>query len=333
MIHFRNEDDYSNSEEAVRKRNYREKRESKEQADIRRAKDNAAKKKKKDEETPEQQIASKAANAARMRASRAAKKAAKLAEGQPKEPIPSTSKMTNAQNPGLEKFQKLQTPPKGLSHKGRLPHRNDGTLTSGSGLIVDTMSDYEKLREKNILERQQKFKSLFGCRGPFSAKATVSKEEKNKVTQSSCPTDTADPDFVANVEYTTRRSLPRRSCTQNLEFNFDNDSYAEKLEHLVKNGFLFANTAHLEYLYGSELMEEIQFFKPVGRQMVKKKRRKANLDRKSKKAKKSQKYRFGESNSQRDARLKVNVNYKQKLMRNENALQSERRKQIRRDNR
>ena len=264
-----------------------------------------------------------------MRASRAAKKAAKLAEGQPKEPIPSTSKMTNAQNPGLEKFQKLQTPPKGLSHKGRLPHRNDGTLTSGSGLIVDTMSDYEKLREKNILERQQKFKSLFGCRGPFSAKATVSKEEKNKVTQSSCPTDTADPDFVANVEYTTRRSLPRRSCTQNLEFNFDNDSYAEKLEHLVKNGFLFANTAHLEYLYGSELMEESPLSidaEPIEKKW--KKKRKSNLDRKSKTAKKSQMYRENETQDQYNKRLKQSAKYNRDL--SENVLYREKRKHVKR---
>ena len=69
----------------------------------------------------------------------------------------------------------------------------------------------------------------------------------------------------------TKNILPAASGSRN---EFDNDSYAEKLADLVKEGHLFANTAHLEYLYGSNLMEETPTNIPHGSgKILKKKRR------------------------------------------------------------
>ena len=299
IVNFSNDDDYSKSEEAVRKRNYRDERESEEQADERRAKDNAAKKKKKDKETPEQQKASKAANAARMRASRAAKKAAKLAESQPRESIPSTSKMANAQNPGLAKFQKLQTPPKSL------------LSSRGSESSDDSTSEYEKLRIRNIEERKKKFKDQFGFSDPLASQKEGKPHGKSRSTKTTKLQNShirlprlSDENLVENSEI---------QITGHAKETFNNDSYAEKLADLVKEGHLFANTAHLEYLYGSNLMDEPPTDIICGGKIIKKKRRKANLDRKSKKAKKSQMYRENETQDQYKNRLEQSAKYNRNL--------------------
>ena len=246
-----------------------------------------------DGRTKEQKDVDKAKNAARMKAKRAADKAAKSEN--------------NSGNLGQAAFQRIQTPPRALevtkhlsqSQEGRLPRRNDGTLSSGSGLNEDSMSEYEKLREQNILERQQKFRSLFGSTGPFSAKVAVSQTLRSELNEAS--TDIADPDFVANVETSTnRRTVPKRACTQNITES-PNENISEEKSDLIPK--------------------------------VKLKRRKANLDRKSKVAKKTKKYREKETKSQYDVRLKVNRHYKRNLMKNENELQARRRKQVRQDQR
>ena len=108
---------------------------------------------------------------------------------------------------------------------------------------------------------------------------------------------------------------------------FDNDSYAEKLANLVKEGHLFANTAHLEYLYGSNLMDKLPTDMTYGK-IIKKKRRKANLDRKSKRAKKSQMYRENETQDQYNKRLKQSAKYNHDL--SENVLYREKRKHVKR---
>ena len=155
------------------------------------------------------------------------------------------------------------------------------------------------LRERNILERQQKFKSLFGSTGPFSAKAAESKTLKSELNKA--PTDITDPDFVANVKTSTnRRTVPKRACTQIVTDSPNENASEETCDPIPK---------------------------------VKLKRRKANLDRKSKVAKKTQKYREKETKSQYDIRLKVNRHYKRNLMKNENELQARRRKQVRQDQR
>ena len=260
------------------------------------------------------------ANRLRQKAKRDAEKAAKSA---------------NLENVTAE-FQRIQTRPRSLiirptvttrlSIEGGLPRSNDRNPSSSSGLN-DSISEYEKLRDRNILERQQKFMSHFGYTDPLSEKATVSNKQKNKMRKFTSQINNTDPDFVANVEPTTSRTVPRRNCTQNLAFNFDNDSYAEKLADLVNEGHLFANTAHLEYLYGSNLMDETPADMSYGgRQILKKKRRKANLDRKSKKAKKSQKHRENETQDQYNKRLEQSAKYNRNLP----TYQVEKRKHVRR---
>ena len=320
------------------------KSESAEKTQSRLAKAREYKQQRDQKESEEERLARVAKETAQRKARRqAAKKKANLAvldhQNQP-----STSKNASSENSsivmentdknvsesqGLAEFRRIQTTPRSLSCKGGLPRHIDKTPSSGSDLNEDTISEYEKIRNQNILERNQKFKSLFGFTHPLSEK-TVSKQQENETSKSTSLSDTADPDFVANVEPTTRRALPRRSCTQNLVFNFDNDSYAEKLENLVRNGYLFANTAHLEYLYGSELMEESSFSNPDAEPIEKKmkKKRKSNLDRKSKTAKKSQMYRENETQDQYNTRLKQSAKYNRDL--SENVLYREKRKHVKR---
>ena len=263
-----------------------------------------------------------------MRASRAAKKAAKLAEGQPKEPIPSTSKMNNAQNPGLEKFQKLQTPPKGLSHKGRLPHRNDRTLTSGSGLIVDTMSDYEKLREKNILERQQKFKERFGTLDRYGGPSHSRKQSMPQVSSKS-----QNDDFSSKSKPGSSRQMPKRNCNlqktcpqldsskEGSDTSFD--GYVEDLvESAVANFELNQreDTKSLIVPIVESLIASV--IKPMSGVY----KRKFSIGRKSKHAKKSKIYRENETTEQYKKRLRQSAKYNRNLPENEN----QKRKHIRR---
>ena len=134
----------------MRKRNYRDEKESKAQADIRRAKDNEAKKNKLKSETLEQKNARKTTRNEKLKEKRRAKKLA------------------------LAEFQRIQTVPrtltsqpqvsKGLS-KGGLPRRNDGNSSSGSGLN-DSISEYEKIRLRNIEERNKLFNSIFHFENP-----------------------------------------------------------------------------------------------------------------------------------------------------------------------
>ena len=134
----------------------------------------------------------------------------------------------------------------------------------------------------------------------------------------------SDENLVENSEI---QITSHAKTTSDEENEFNNDSYAEKLADLVKEGHLFANTAHLEYLYGSNLMDQFPTDMTYGGgKIIKKKRRKANLDRKSKKAKKSQMYRENETQDQYNKRLKQSANYNRNLP----AHEVEKRKHVRR---
>ena len=163
------------TKEAIRKREYRANKESKEQAERRRAKDNEATKKKNDMKTAAEIKAMNEANKLRMRANRDAKK------------------LTNPQNEAPEEFLRIQTPPrsltlenrnlsvsKNLTHEGRLPCRHDRTLSSGLGLNEDSMSEYEKLRLQNIQENKQKFQELFGISGPFEGRSRTQNQKRSQ---------------------------------------------------------------------------------------------------------------------------------------------------------
>ena len=182
----------------MRKRNYRDEKESKAQADIRRAKDNEAKKNKLKSETLEQKNARKTTRNEKLKEKRRAKKLA------------------------LAEFQRIQTVPRTLtsqpqvsdrlSQKGGIPRCNDGNASSGSDLN-DSISEYEKIRLRNIEERNALFKSLFHFEnppGPSHSHYTTTTAKK-KVTEPDSAT--SDEEFEVNFGTIPKRKLPKRSCT------------------------------------------------------------------------------------------------------------------------
>ena len=133
--------------------------ETEEENQLRLAKNRKYKENRNKYETDEQKKDRNVLEAAQRKARRhaAKEKAAKLAE---------------VQSQVSAEFQRIQTPPrtirsknqnfsevsKNLSQKVGLPCRNDGKPSSGSDLNADSMSDYEKLRLRNIEERNQNSK-------------------------------------------------------------------------------------------------------------------------------------------------------------------------------
>ena len=144
-------------------------------------------------ETKEEADAKKARESAQRKARRHAAKAAKLAATNPQ---PSE---------GLSEFQRIQTVPKGLSHKGGLPRRHDVTPSSE----LDSMSEYEKIRQRNIEERNELFKSIFPF-GPSHSHSTTSTAKKSVIESENT---TSDDDFEVNVGTIQKRKLPKRICT------------------------------------------------------------------------------------------------------------------------
>ena len=286
------------TKEAIRKREYRANKESKEQADKRRAKDNEATKKKNDMKTAAQIKAMNEANKLRMRIAREPELVAN-------------------------------------SHEVEVEVPSDSSNVNAAKTNPDEPSEYEKIRLSNIQERNQKFKEIFGFTHPAASKKEGKKSEMTQLQNSTIRLPRRNDENLAenskiqgsHVKISTATSKAKIESNVH-EFRYSNASYAEKLADLVKEGHLFANTAHLEYLYGSNLMEETLFHKPGGRQTLKKKRRHANLDRKTKKAKKSQKYRENETQDQYDNRLKQSAKYNRDL--SENILYREKRKHVKR---
>ena len=173
----------------MRKRNYRDEKESKAQADIRRAKDNEAKKNKLKSETLEQKNARKTTRNEKLKEKRRAKKLA------------------------LAEFQRIQTVPRTLTSQPQVSNsHNDGNSSSGSGLN-DSISEYEKIRLRNIEERNALFKSLFHFEnppGPSHSHYTTTTAKK-KVTEPDSAT--SDEEFEVNFGTIPKRKLPKRSCT------------------------------------------------------------------------------------------------------------------------
>ena len=289
------------TKEAVRKREYRANRESKEQADKRRAKDNEATKKKNDMKTAAEIKAMNEANKLRMRIAR------------------ETEVVANSSNSSNMTPLEVEVP-------------SDSSNVNAAKTNPDEPSEYEKIRLSNIQERNQKFKEIFGFTHPSASKKEGKKSEMTQLQNSTISLPRRNENLVDNSEIQSSHvkistATSKAKIESNVhEFRYSNASYAEKLADLVKEGHLFANTAHLEYLYGSNLMEETSFHKPGGRQTLKKKRRHANLDRKSKKAKKSQAYRDNETQDQYHKRLEQSAKYNRNL--SENVLYREKRKHV-----
>ena len=267
-----------------------------------------------------------------MKAKRAAKKAAKLA---------------NTQNSGLAEFQRIQTAPPALASKnqnlsfgsqvsidlskGELPRRNDGTSSSGSGLN-ETISEYEKLRLRNIEERNELFKSLFG---PSHSHPTTSTAKKNVESDDV----TSDEDFEVNIGTIPKRKLPTRNCTiqklsqqkcPNVSDENDgsnDDSYASLdafSDTLVENAIEINKPFNAEIL-GTKVHDDAHaaarfvinsiIVKVIGPRKLK---RKVFIGKKSRRALKSSKYRkFHETDDQYQSRLKKSSALKQDNLKNE----------------
>ena len=254
-----------------------------------------------DSRTAEQKDAKKIENRDRMRAKRAADKAAKLAN--------------NTENPGVAEFQRIQTVPrslsfgpqvsKSLSQQGGLPRRNDGTPSSGS----DSMSEYEKLRLRNIEERKQKFQELFGTSDPFRAGPST-QNHKRSLYKLNTDSETSNDEIAPTVEPTRRQ--PKRQCKSfaNKECESFDSSFEAYVDNLVE-----ASATELEVdprIIVTPIISAIinSVFGP--------KPRKQNIGRKSKRAIKSSKYRqFHETDDQYLSRLKKSSALKQDNLKNE----------------
>ena len=292
------------TKEAIRKREYRANKESKEIADNRRAKDNEATKKKNDLQTNVQKKARNEANKLNMRANRDAKK------------------LTNPQNEAPEEFQRIQTPPralllekqnssvsKGLFHEGGLPRRHDGTLPSEpSGLNDNSLSEYEKIRLQNIEESKKKFQELFGTK-PFGGGPSV-QNQKRSLFKSATDSETSDEEIVPTEK--PIRKQPKRQCKSFVnEVSESSDSSFEAfVDDLVE-----ASAAELE-------IDPSMIVTPIINTMINlvfgSKTRKQNIGRKSKRAMKSSKYRkFHETDDQYQSRLKKSSALKQDNLKNE----------------
>ena len=286
------------TKEAIRKREYRANKESKEQAERRRAKDNEATKKKNDMKTAAEIKAMNEANKLRMRANRDAKK------------------LTNPQNEAPEEFLRIQTPPRALilenqnlSHEGRLPRRHDETLSIGSGENEDAISDYEKLRLKNIEENKKKFLELFGTSHPHESGPSV-QNQKRSFSKSTSNSESSDEE-IAPKEKPIRRQ-PKRQCKSlvNEVCESSDSSFEAYVDDLVE-----ASAAELEvdpHMIVTPIVNSIinSIFGP--------KPRKQNIGRKSKRALKSSKYRqFHETDDQYQSRLKKSSVLKQDNLKNE----------------
>ena len=322
LLFFSDENDYSQSKEAIRKRKYREEKESNGQADIRRAKDNAAKKKKNDDKTPEQKKASKAANAARMREKRKVDKMA-----------------NNTQNQGLREFQSIQTIPralqvtKSLSHETRLPHRNDGTLSSGSGLNEDSMSEYEKIRLRNIEERKQKFEELFGTNNPFGGEPSAN-NQKRGLPKSNMNSESSDEEIRPTVEPTRRQ--PKRLCKslpkETPEHSILDSSFEGYVDDLVESAIANVEIGNLTQEIEQDVHDVNDSHKFAKIPIPKK--RKPNIGRKTKTALKLAQYREShESQQQYEARLEQSSNLKSKMKKLDNGVHHDRKLEILKDRR
>ena len=257
-----------------------------------------------------------------MRAKRAAKKATKLAK---------------TQNSGLAEFQRIQTPPPALSYgpqvsmglsKGKLPRRND-----------ETISEYEKIRLRNIEERNELFKSIFGTSHSHS---TTSIAKKN-VTEADNVTN--DEDFEVNIgtipkRKLPKRKLPKRNCTiqklsqhncpnvSNEDDDCSNDSDASLdafIDTLVENATEINKPFNVEVLETTKVHDDAYtaarfvinsiISEVVGPRKLK---RKVFIGKKSRRALKSSKYRqFHETDDQYQSRLKKSSALKQDNLKNE----------------
>ena len=288
------------SKDAIRMRSKRDE-ETFDETKLRLEKSAAGMQRLRDSRTAEQKDAKKIENRDRMRAKRAADKAAKLAN--------------NTENPGVAEFQRIQTVPrslsfgpqvsKSLSQQGGLPRRNDGTPSSGS----DSMSEYEKLRLRNIEERKQKFQEQFGTSDPFRAGPST-QNHKRSLSKLNTDSETSNDEIAPTVEPTRRQ--PKRQCKSfaNKECESSDSSFEAYVDDLVE-----ASTAELEVdpnIIVTPIINTIinSVFGP--------KPRKQNIGRKSKRALKSAKYRqFNETDNQYQSRLKKSSALKQHNLKNE----------------
>ena len=206
------------TKEAIRKREYRANKESSETSANRKAKNNAATKNALDAETDErreQRLANNRLNKDKTK------------ENQTNEEILAKTARESAQRQArrlaakekaakLTEFHRIQTPPKALqvtkkTHEGRLPHRNDGTLSSGgSGLTEDSMSEYEKLRQQNIEENKRKFQQLFGINYPLRGGPSSAPNQKRRHSKSKPNSELSDEEMTPEAQPT--RKQPKRIC-------------------------------------------------------------------------------------------------------------------------
>ena len=157
---------------AIKMRDFRAKQ-TDEEAAKRKAKDNEATKKALDSETDErreQRLANNREYKDKIKATETkeeadAKKAKESAQRKARRHAAKAAKMAT-QTQVQDEFQRIQTPPKALLvSKG-------GNPSLGSDLDED-LSDYEKLRMKNIQERKQKFQDRFGTNDPLGGEPSA----------------------------------------------------------------------------------------------------------------------------------------------------------------
>ena len=247
------------TKEAIRKREYRANKESKEIADNRRAKDNEATKKKNDLQTNVQKKARNEANKLNMRANRDAKK------------------LTNPQNEAPEEFQRIQTPPRALTLKNQnssvsktLSHYE---MPSGNSIVEDELSEYEKIRLSNIQEKNQKFQELFGH---------TAKVQKRSLPKSGTNSESSDEDILGATLEPTRRQ-PKRHCnsqpTENVDCTSSDSSFEAHIDDLVDTAIVEIEDANVVVNDAISHLISSVFVSEVKRPKMK---RNTNLGRKTK---------------------------------------------------